>query len=120
MLFRCKWFDLSIRGTRVHKDHNIIEVKHNRSYPIYDPFVVAQITKQVYYAPYPLSSDKSDWWAIIKTKPIGWVEVENVLETVYIDLVDSWNHPKNIFEEVNIAEEETEWVGDEETFKEGE
>ncbi|KAF3681912.1 Ribulose-phosphate 3-epimerase, chloroplastic [Capsicum annuum] len=35
-----------------------------------------------------------------------------------IDLVDSLNHSKNIFEEVNIAEEEAEWVGDEETSKE--
>ena len=54
-------------------------MKHNSLYPIYDPFVLAQNAKQVYYAPYLLCNDKSDWWAIIKTKPIGGVEVENVL-----------------------------------------
>ncbi|PHT97364.1 hypothetical protein BC332_33710 [Capsicum chinense] len=32
---------------------------------------------------YPFERDKSDWWAIIKIKPIGRVEVENVLETAY-------------------------------------
>ena len=107
-------------------------MKHNRSYPIYDPFVLAQNDKQVYYTPYPLCSDKSDWWDVIKTKPIGLLEVENALENVYqnkmqidhqlvdIELVDGLNHPKNIFEEVNIVEEETEWVGDEETSEEGE
>ncbi|KAM3328314.1 hypothetical protein P3S68_033006 [Capsicum galapagoense] len=131
-LFLCKWFDPSTRGTRVHKEYNIIEVKHNRSYPVYDSFVLAKNAKQVYYASYSLRNDKSDWWAVIKTKPIGQVKVENVLKTAYqnkmqinhqlvnIDLVDSLNHPKNIFEEVNIAEEEAEWVGDEETFEEGE
>ena len=74
----------------------------------------------MYYAPYPLRNDKSNWWAVIKTKPIGQVEVENVLETAYqnemqidhqlvdVDLVDYLNHPKNIFEEVSIAEEEAE------------
>ncbi|KAF3648635.1 hypothetical protein FXO38_18077 [Capsicum annuum] len=88
---------------------------------------VSQNTKQVYYVPYLLRNDKSDWWPVIKTKPIGRVEVENVLETAYqneiqIDhqLVDGLNNPKNIFEEVNIVKEEAEWVGDEKTSEEGE
>ena len=34
--------------------------------------------------------------------------------------MDGLNHPKNIFEEVNITEEEAEWVGDKETSEEGE
>ena len=86
----------------------------------------------MYYAPYPLRNNKSDWWAVIKTKPIGQVEVENILQTLYqneiqinhqlvdVELVDGLNHPENIFEKVNIAEEEAELVGDEETFEEGE
>ena len=41
-------------------------------------------------------------------------------QLVDVDLVDSLNHTENIFEEVNIVEEEAEWVRDEETFKEGE
>lgn len=38
-------------------------------------FILAQNIKKVYYAPYPLHRNKSDWWAIIKMKPIGWVKV---------------------------------------------
>ncbi|KAK6789192.1 hypothetical protein RDI58_012991 [Solanum bulbocastanum] len=41
--------------------HNIIEVKHTRKYRSYDPFIIAQNAKQVYYASYPLRRDKSDW-----------------------------------------------------------
>ena len=41
-------------------------------------------------------------------------------QLVDVDLLDNLNHPKNIFEEVNIAVEEVEWVGDEETSEEGE
>ncbi|KAM3344018.1 hypothetical protein P3S68_026109 [Capsicum galapagoense] len=35
---------------------------------------------QVYYAPYPLHADKLDWWAVIKIKTVGRVEVENLLD----------------------------------------
>ncbi|KAF3671726.1 hypothetical protein FXO38_06460 [Capsicum annuum] len=81
---------------------------------------------------YPFECDQSNWWAIIKTKPIERVKSENMLEIAYqnemqihhqlvdIDLVDSLNHSENIFEEVNITEEEAEWEGDEKTFEEGE
>jgi len=86
----------------------------------------------VFYTLYPLRNDKSDWWDVIKTRPIGLVEVENVLETAYqnkmhidhqlveVELVDGLNHPKNIFKEVNITEEEAELVRDEKTYEEGE
>ena len=37
----------------------------------------------MYYAPDPFRSDKSDWWAIIKIKPIGQAKVKNVIEAAY-------------------------------------
>ncbi|KAK6773600.1 hypothetical protein RDI58_028838 [Solanum bulbocastanum] len=60
VLFQCEWFDPSHRGTKVDHQHNIIEVKHNRKYTSYDPFIIAQNIKQVYYASYPLRRDKAD------------------------------------------------------------
>jgi len=39
-----------------------------RRYDKYDPFILAQQVVQVYYAPYPLRHDKTDWLVVIKTK----------------------------------------------------
>ncbi|KAK6782357.1 hypothetical protein RDI58_020153 [Solanum bulbocastanum] len=61
VLFRCEWFDPSHRGTKMDHQYNIIEVKHTRKYRSYDPFIIAQNAKQVYYASYPLRKDKADW-----------------------------------------------------------
>ncbi|KAK6803403.1 hypothetical protein RDI58_001187 [Solanum bulbocastanum] len=113
VLFQCKWFDPTSRGTRELKQHNIIEVKHTRKYEAYDPFIIAQNAKQVYYAPYPWRREKSDWWVVIKTKPMGRVEVENELDVAYqneissvhqvvdVELEMNLDHPDHILEEVN-------------------
>ncbi|XP_059285219.1 uncharacterized protein LOC132038584 [Lycium ferocissimum] len=118
VLFRCKWFDPTAnRGTRVLKQYNIIEVNHTREYAAYDPFIIAQNVRQVYYAPYPLRPDKSAWWVVIKVKPVGRVEVENVLpvafqaddisivhQTVDNELEDDLEHAEHILEEINTEE----------------
>ncbi|KAH0678888.1 hypothetical protein KY284_019973 [Solanum tuberosum] len=135
-------FDPTSRGTTELKQHNIIEVKHTRKYEAYDPFIIAQNAKQVYYAPYLLRRDKSDWWVVIKTKPMGRVEVENELDVAYQNEISSVHqvvdaelemnleHPGHILEEVNREEldmptnmeedeeetfEEDEWIDEEET-----
>ena len=96
----------------------------------------------MYYAPYPLRRDKSDWWVVIKTKPMGRVEVENELDVAYQNEISSVHqvvdaelemnleHPDHILEEVNREEldmptnmeedeeetfEEDEWIDEEET-----
>ncbi|WMV42522.1 hypothetical protein MTR67_035907 [Solanum verrucosum] len=142
VLFQCKWFDPTSRGTRELKQHNIIEVKHTRKYEAYDPFIIAQNAKQVYYAHYPLRRDKSDWWVVIKTKPMGRVEVEIELDVAYQNEISSVHqvvdaelemnleHPDHILEEVNREEldmptnmekdeeetfEEDDWIDEEET-----
>ena len=69
-LFRCNWFS-NVPGSRinVHKNYNLIEIKHTSHYHKYDPFVLAKQALQVYYAPYPsLKRDKADWSAVFKTK----------------------------------------------------
>ena len=83
VLFRCEWFDPSHRGTKVDHQHNIIEVKHTRKYRSYDPFIIAQNAKQVYYTSYPLRRDKADWWVVIKSKHVGRIEIDNVLDVAY-------------------------------------
>jgi hypothetical protein len=69
-LFRCNWFsNVPGSGINVHKDYNLIEIKHTSHYHKYDPFVLAKQALQVYYAPYPsLKRDKADWSAVFKTK----------------------------------------------------
>ncbi|KAK6784475.1 hypothetical protein RDI58_017930 [Solanum bulbocastanum] len=116
VLFRCEWFDPSHRGTKVDHQHNIIEVNHTRKYKIYDPFIIAQNAKQVYYAPYSLRKDKADWWVVIKSKPVGRIEIDNVLDMVYqndvaivhqqvdIELETTLQHPQHILEEVSDDE----------------
>ncbi|XP_047260136.1 uncharacterized protein LOC124893049 [Capsicum annuum] len=118
ILFRCKWFDPTPKiGTRVDPHYKIVEVKHTRQYGSYDPFIIAQNVKQVYYAPYPLRTDKSNWWVVIKTKPVGRVEVEDALDVAYqndissvqeimdIELENELDHPDHILEEIDIVEE---------------
>ena len=117
ILFRCKWFDPTPRrGTNVHSQYNIIEVNKKREYDRYDPFIIAEKVRQVYYAPYPLRRDKADWLVVIKTKPVGRVEVENVLDVAYQNDTSSVNqmvddqlendleHPQRILEEVDMEE----------------
>ncbi|KAK6791623.1 hypothetical protein RDI58_010704 [Solanum bulbocastanum] len=96
-----------------HKDGpsiNIIEVKHTRKYRSYDPFIIAQNAKQVYEASYPLLRDKADWWVVIKSKPVGIIEIDNVLDVAYqndvaivqqevdVELETTLQHPQHILE----------------------
>ncbi|KAK6784240.1 hypothetical protein RDI58_017694 [Solanum bulbocastanum] len=112
----CEWFDPSHRGTKVDHQHNIIEVKHNRKYRSYDPFIIAQNAKQVYYVSYPLRRDKFDWWVVIKSKPVGRIEIDNVLDVAFqndvaivqqevdVELETILQHPQHILEEVSDEE----------------
>ncbi|XP_073219440.1 uncharacterized protein [Cicer arietinum] len=53
-LFYCQWFDpRRNRGTKVHPQYDIVDIKMNRKYDLYDPFIIAQKARQVYYVPYP-------------------------------------------------------------------
>ncbi|KAK6784144.1 hypothetical protein RDI58_017598 [Solanum bulbocastanum] len=113
VLFRCERFDPSHRGTKMDHQHNIIEVKHTRKYRSYDPFIITQNAKQVYYTSYPLRRDKTYWWVVIKSKPVGRIEIENFLDVAYqndvalvqqevdVELETTLQHPQHILEEVS-------------------
>ena len=79
----------------------IIEVKHTRKYDAYDHFIIAQNTKQVYYAPYPLRRDNSDRWFVIETKPMGRVELESELDVAYENEKPSFHQVVDVELEMN-------------------
>jgi hypothetical protein len=79
-LFHCEWFDPTKNsGTRVQKQYNIVDIKMNKRYRQYDPFILAQKARQVYYVAYPeMCRNLRGWCAAITTKPRGHVEIDNV------------------------------------------
>jgi len=98
-LFYCQWFDPKRnRGTKVNPNYDIVDIKMNRKYDRYDPFIIAQKAIQVYYVPYPdMCTNKRGWCAVIKTKPRGRVEVDDIVEdTPYQD--DEMTHIEQITE----------------------
>ena len=73
VLFYYNWFDPSTRGTRVDSKHSIVDIRMDRRYVPFDPFIIAQNVRQVYYVPYLTSRrDKRGWYVAIKTKPKGY------------------------------------------------
>ncbi|KAI5401114.1 hypothetical protein KIW84_065814 [Lathyrus oleraceus] len=40
-------------GTKIDKRYNIVEIRIDRRYKEYDPFIISHIVRQVYYVPYP-------------------------------------------------------------------
>jgi len=85
VLFKCEWFDPTIdRGTRVNKQYGIIQIRHNRRYGKYDPFILADKAIQVYFAPHPICSrSNADWWFVVKTKARGLIEDQQVDDSAY-------------------------------------
>jgi len=76
VVFYCDWYDPTRpRGTRTHKDYKIVEVNHSKRYGRYDPFILAQNARQVYYLQYP-GRARSNWRVVVKTKPRGLVETQ--------------------------------------------
>jgi len=46
-LFYCEWFDHTINvGTKFHSQYNIVKVKLNGRYALYDPFILPQKARQ--------------------------------------------------------------------------
>ncbi|PHU22241.1 hypothetical protein BC332_07348 [Capsicum chinense] len=99
ILFLCKRFDpIPKIGTRVDPYYKIIEAKYTRQYGSYDPLIIAQNVKHVYFAPYPLGRNKSDC----------------VQEIVDIELENELEHSDHILEEIDIEEETSMKIEEEE------
>jgi len=83
-VFYCEWFDPTRNtGTKVHPQYKTVDIKMDKRYRPYDPFILAQNARQVYYVPYPeMCRDMRGWCAAITTKPRGRVEIDNIEDEV--------------------------------------
>lgn len=83
VLFYGDWHDPSSRGTKIDKKkYNNVEVRIDRKYKEYDPFIMAHNVRQVYYMPYPsIQPSKRGWYVVIKSNPLGYIETDGVLHT---------------------------------------
>ena len=78
ILFRCKWFDTSQRGTRSTRWGGI-EINLAREYPKNDPFILSSQADQVCFIQSPSTKRRRDEWsAVVRIKPRGAVDAENV------------------------------------------
>lgn len=86
-LFYCQWYDPSRRGTRVHSQYKIVEINKSRRYQQYDPFIIAQQARQVYYVNYPATCSRElrGWSVAITTKPRGHIEVDDIVDGAQSD-----------------------------------
>ena len=82
VLFYCQWYDPSNRGTKVHPQYRIVEINMSRRYQHFDPFIIAQQARQVYYLNYPATCGRElrGWCVAIATKPRGHIEVDDIFE----------------------------------------
>ncbi|XP_010474081.1 PREDICTED: uncharacterized protein LOC104753537 [Camelina sativa] len=82
--FKCNWYDPSARGLQVN-NWGVVDVNANRSYPKFDPFILASEAQQVNFLPYPRLRPRLEMWlSVIKVNPrgriIGLVDDQVVLQ----------------------------------------
>jgi len=83
VLLYCHRFDPMSRGTRVDPKYGTVEIRIDRSYNLFDPFISAHNVRQVCYVPYPTTRrDKCGWCVAIKTKPRDYIESNHVQDDV--------------------------------------
>ena len=57
----------------------LVNIRMDKTYVPYDPFIIAHNVRQVYYVSYPPPRvDKCGWCAVIKTKPRGRIKAIDV------------------------------------------
>ena len=80
LLFYCEWFDLTINvGTKFYLQYNIVEVKLNGRYVLYDPFILPQKERQAYFVNYlNICKNLCGWYVAITIKSWAHVQVDHV------------------------------------------
>ncbi|CAH9084404.1 unnamed protein product [Cuscuta epithymum] len=58
VLFNCTWVD-PVRGMRAHEKYNIVDVKLDCVYRVFEPFILAQQATQVFFLEYPMGRTAS-------------------------------------------------------------
>ena len=76
----------------------------SKRYRPFDPFILANNVRQVYYVPFPAfwSIDKSGWCVAIQTKPRGRIESNEVEEDIPYQ-VDEMAHAHEIIEVDSVS-----------------
>jgi hypothetical protein len=97
VLFYCEWFDPTNR-IKIDPKHKIVDIRMDKRYNSYDPFILTSKCCQVYYVPYPSHHRrKRGWCSAIKTKPRGQIEKEvSDIEVPYQD--DEMSHVPEVIE----------------------
>ena len=93
-LFYCEWYDSCSGSRKIDKTYGTVEIRMDRRYKEYDPFIMSHIVRQVYYVPYPsIVPRKRGWCVVIKTKPLGHIETGDLVEDVayQVDEVEQIN-----------------------------
>ena len=92
------------RGTRVDPKYGTVEIRMDKSYNLFDPFISAHNVRQVYYVPYPtIRRDKRGWCVAIKMKPRGYIESDHVQDDVPYQ-VEEMSHVNEVIEVESISE----------------
>ena len=111
VLFYCDWYDPSDRGTKINKKYNTVEIKMDRRYKHYDHFIMAHLVRQVYYVPYPsIQRGKRDWCVAIKSKPIGHIETDELMEDLayQVDEISQNNDVTEVEQLTSLCDNEVE------------
>lgn len=90
-LFKCKWYDLTPEGMKVHRKYNLVDIHEKKKLRKYEPFILAIHAAQVCFIPYPTTRKKNDeWLAVCKVKsrsivqhPISNVQVTEEYEVAF-------------------------------------
>jgi len=104
VLFYCEWFDPFTNGTRVHSRYDTVELEINSRYQPFDPVILANNARQVYYIPYLAfqNINKHGWCVAIQTKLRGRVESNKVEENIPYQ-VDEMSHAHEIIEVEGVS-----------------
>jgi len=71
----------------------------DKRYLPFDPFILANNVRQVFYVPYPTSrKDKQGWCVAIKTKPRGRIEAHDMANDDVSYQVDKISHVNEVIE----------------------
>jgi hypothetical protein len=63
-----------------------VQINKRKRYRFYDPFIIAQRARQVYFVDYPdTCKDMHDWCVVIATNPRGYVEVDEIIQETQAD-----------------------------------
>lgn len=72
VVFKCHWFDPTVRGLKHTPSIGLVEVKPSTVYHGSDVFIVANQATQVYYLPYPCQNEELKGWEVVfKISPHG-------------------------------------------------